>query len=321
MGQLRGSLPRSPIEPAELWIAKSDGLLRARVCAPPAVRPCDIVIKSPPSRTIPGNPLRLRVSLAPSYPASTKAEARAALDMVAANLQASVVGVTSESASVRLRTAAPTVDEEATHVVIAVLVPSPHEEGLQDVCFETLHFVGEPVALVRDGDGTVCVPLRIPVGAAHDDRPEGLAWAAAESGDVAGLVDALCAGCSTEECFMRGTCLHIAARRGHLGAVRVLLTAGAAVNVTAMESELRRTPMMVATAGGHASIVRLLLDAAGVYVSACDVSGDSCLSIAASECRVIARSTASRALLHYPDRCSGGTRRDLRYAHRSALSD
>lgn len=73
--------------------------------------------------------------------------------------------------------------------------------------------------------------------------------------------------------------LHIAARYGHPGCIRDLVTRGAYVNVT---DNIQRTPLHVAVYHGHEHAVRALLDC-GAMIDAQTVYGDTPLHIASQK--------------------------------------
>ncbi|GHP06902.1 hypothetical protein PPROV_000564600 [Pycnococcus provasolii] len=65
------------------------------------------------------------------------------------------------------------------------------------------------------------------------------------------------------------TPLHVAAMRGHLKCIEILINAGANVD---SESHTRKTPMHIAASNGHATAVQMLIDA-GADVNAKDNEG------------------------------------------------
>lgn len=86
------------------------------------------------------------------------------------------------------------------------------------------------------------------------------AWQrAAEDGDVAGARDQLVAGGDVNALDRHGqTALMLAAHRGHLGLVELLIEAGADLNVTA---KYRLSALMLAAIAGHAEVARRLIRA------------------------------------------------------------
>ena len=56
--------------------------------------------------------------------------------------------------------------------------------------------------------------------------------------------------------------LHVAAQAGHVGVVRLLLAAGAAIDATMRAGQLASvTPLHLAVEAGHSEVVDLLIDA------------------------------------------------------------
>ena len=282
IADLEGLLPQLPVEPAALFFftdpeeGTSSQQAIGRVCAPPAVRPSDIAVGDLPRSAVRGYPVRLFLALQPTYPAQSPSEVEAALGMVAAHLSVRVVGTKKDMTTRRLlRVVPPLVDVAAARIILNVFVP-PAGDGpdVDVVCVESICLLGESIPLDEDK-----APLQVAVGARDDTAGASAAWRASEKGDALALLYALCNGSSAGEQNHSGdSCLHVAAREGHLDAVRVLVAAGTALNRV---NQSKNTALQWACNRGHASIVEFMLRLPGIDVTAYDVNEDSNLAIAA----------------------------------------
>lgn len=106
-------------------------------------------------------------------------------------------------------------------------------------------------------------------------------WKAAADGDVRALapllVDSKQSDLEWRDTDQNTTALFAASLRGHIGAVEMLLRAGALRNVLCAEGF---TSLMAAAQGGHVEIVRLLLRA-GADKDIVGIKGSTALFIAA----------------------------------------
>ena len=126
-------------------------------------------------------------------------------------------------------------------------------------------------------------PALIRLGANRDPTEAGQLMAAVVAGDIDGIVDALWSGSSVEEglghCEPRhvedtcgGSALVVAAARGDLDVVRVLLGAGA--DPTARDC-LYKCALYFAASSGNAGIARLLLQCSRINPNVADIYGNT----------------------------------------------
>ena len=127
------------------------------------------------------------------------------------------------------------------------------------------------------------------LAAAKAALPEGLdllVWGAARLGDQATLRHLLATGGGTSwtpskggEVWGRDTCLQVASRFGHEGAVKELLESGVDVN----KMRILDTPLYLAALNGHEGVVEQLLKADADVNKAMTNNGCTPLYIAAQE--------------------------------------
>ncbi|KAK0089007.1 hypothetical protein PV325_009758 [Microctonus aethiopoides] len=146
-----------------------------------------------------------------------------------------------------------------------------------------------PSPLVRPED------IKIPETTINSDRPERYTimslYTSVKNGDLDKLVNVLACGYNANHTFREyshRTGLHIAADRGHLGCVHVLIQAGAQVD---MMDKNQLTPLMLAAIEGRTDIVRYLVRV-GADVTLKGEDGMTALHMAAKSghldaCRII----------------------------------
>ena len=249
------SVCAEPVEPAFCaLIPASLNPLGVRLFAPSKVSPADLVVQWP-TCAIPGYPLIFdvvpREDLLPDDPLARAHFSTFVASHLHATASSSSLGA---SPRVSVAEAAPLLGSPGARVAFR---PPPLSHNALSI--DALSLAGIPITCGA-------LPHAVQVGANHDAAPLGSVHAAAEAGDVVGVLRALCSGGSTEEAAMEdedwqgplpvSTPIIAAAGRGHLGVVKLLAAAGADV---AVMSARERNPLIAAAEHGHADTVKFLL--------------------------------------------------------------
>lgn len=196
---IAATLPGAPIEPQDIYITAEKSCaasqLGARVLAPRAPTPLDLLFVHVPKYAIPAFPLVLDVAPSDSYPCDSPEEVGVFTRFLAAHLQVSASFYGGSAAAEALQPAL----EPRGGGLPGVRASFPAAWGPADVGVASVVIPAESVLLAGVCVRSPCLYARVPVGANHAKAPPGPLCDAVGEGDVARVVAALSAGCSTEE--------------------------------------------------------------------------------------------------------------------------
>lgn len=193
------ALPDAPVEPPDMIVIATRSCvasqLGARVLAPRAPSPLDLHLICVPMYAIPSFPLVFDVAPSDSYPCNVSEEADVFSRFLAEHLRVSASFCNGAAAAVALQPAFSPRGEGLP----GIRVSFPAAWGHTDAGTASVIISADSMLLAGVRVYSPCLPASVPVGANHAKGPPGPLCAAIGEGDIAKVVAALSAGCSTEE--------------------------------------------------------------------------------------------------------------------------
>ena len=187
----------SPVEPPTLSLEASDeaeNVLGARLCAPPAPAAADLAVLLPAFATS-SRTHRLSIDVKPRKEdwLATPCALAAFVRCIEAHLKVYISCVDAAGAIAGC-SVTPVVVRPYAEIGCVCVFASMSVQGVDPVAFsiDALELAGRPVP-------SLALPAVVKLGANHNPANAGRLWKAAKEGDAAGVISALCDGCSTEE--------------------------------------------------------------------------------------------------------------------------